>query len=131
MHIFFTLLYIVLAPLFLEWHARGVFIARAYRRRYGHGKSWKRAHKHYKTNWTFIERMLWVHAFKEKYEDKYRIIAYLSYIHTAFMIVMAVSFLVLEHLFPLENAWLGIFIAYFVFWVIRFIYDNAIARGEI
>ena len=57
--------------LFMDWHARRVFIARGYCRRYGHGKSWNRAHKHYKTNWSILERMIWMPVFKEWYENKF------------------------------------------------------------
>ena len=83
MGIFLTITFIILSFAFIDWHARSVFMARAYPRRYGHGKSWNRAHKHYKTNWTFLQRMLWIPMFKEEYEDKYRFIAYLSFAHMA------------------------------------------------
>lgn len=55
MYKFFIILSIVVPFLFLDWHARMVFLAVAYPRRYGHGKSWNRAYKHYKNNWTFFK----------------------------------------------------------------------------
>ena len=134
-----TMIIGVICPLFLtDWHARMVIIARAYCRRYGHGKSWKRAHKHYKTNSTFLQRMLWIPMFKEEYEDKYRFIAYLSFAHMAltlvtlaFFIISVICFPTSQIGFPNSKIWIYEFLGYSVFWILRFIYDNAIARGEI
>ena len=138
MSIFLMITFIILSFAFIDWHARSVFMARAYRRRYGHGKSWKRAHKHYKTNWTFLQRMLWIPMFKEEYEDKYRFIAYLSYVHVtltlvtlAFFIISVICFPTSKIGFPTSKIWIYEFLGYSVFWILRFIYDNAIARGEI
>jgi hypothetical protein len=138
MSIFLMITFIILSFAFIDWHARMVFMARAYPRRYGHGKSWKRAHKHYKTNWTFLQRMLWIPMFKEVYEDKYRFIAYLSYVHVtltlvtlAFFIISVICFPTSQIGFPTSKIWFYEFIVYSVFFILRFIYDNAIARGEI
>ena len=138
MSIFLMITFIILSFAFIDWHARSVFMARAYPRRYGHGKSWKRAHKHYKTNWTFLQRMLWIPMFKDEYEDKYRFIAYLSYVHVtltlvtlAFFIISVICFPTSQIGFPTSKIWFYEFIVYSVFWILRFIYDNAIARGEI
>ena len=131
MGIFLTITFIILSFAFIDWHARSVFMARAYPRRYGHGKSWKRAHKHYKTNWTFLQRMLWIPMFKEEYEDKYRFIAYLSFAHMALTVVTLAFFIISIICFPNSKIWIYEFLGYSVFWLLRFIYDNAIARGEI
>jgi hypothetical protein len=107
-----------------------VIIARAYCRRYGHGKSWKRAHKHYKINWTMVERLLWIPLFKEWYERKYRTIAILSYVHFAFMIVTLCVCCVSLILFPNSKLWVYEFGFYSLFWMLRVIYDDAIATEK-
>ena len=43
MYIVAVITAIVVLFLFWDWHARMVFMARGYPRRYGHGKSWNRA----------------------------------------------------------------------------------------
>ncbi len=112
----------------LDLYARAVFIARAYCRRYGHGKSWNRAYKHYKKNWSFFQRMFWVFAFKEYYEPDYRFMAYLSYIHAAVAIFSSACFLVCDIFFPESWFWRYETIAYYVVFCLRLIYDNSIAR---
>lgn len=82
---FFANIFIFLA---LDWHARSIFSVCAYPRRYGHGKSGNRALRHYKSNWTFWQRMFWVFAFKEKYGARYRALAWFSYIHMAITLFM-------------------------------------------
>ena len=131
MYIYLMIGVYVLTFLFLEWHARGVFIACAYCRRYGHGKSYNRANRHYKSNWTFSQRMLWIPMFREYYEDKYKIIAYLSYIHATICFLCVALFLVSVAYFPNEELWGYEMLFYLIVFLIRFIYDNAIARGEI
>ena len=83
MYRFFVIFMIVFMNIFEDWHAKMVFLARGYPRRNGHGKSWNRAYKHYKTNWTLVQRLLWIPLFKENYEQKYRDIAIFSYIQSA------------------------------------------------
>lgn len=131
MYIIGVLSMIILPFVFFDWHARNVFMACAYRRRYGHGKSWNRAYRHYKTNWTFFQRILWIPLFKEKYDDKYRNIAYLSYIHFGLMIFSSVFSVIYLQFFENSKNWIYVFICYFVFEVFRFIYDNALAREKI
>ena len=130
MYILGVILVIVCPFLLIDWHARGAIIARAYRRRYGHGKSWKRAHKHYKTNWTIVERLLWIPLFKEWYERKYRTIAILSYVHFALMIVTLCVSCVSLILSPNSKLWVYEFGIYTLFWMFRFIYNNAIATEK-
>lgn len=117
--------------LMMDFHARRVFIARGYCRRYGHGKSWNRAHKHYKTNWSILERMIWMPVFKEWYENKYRNIAYLSYAHFALAFVVIIAFLIDEFVILKLAFWHYIFVAFAVFTILRVIYDDAIATGKI
>ncbi len=130
MHIYLISLTVVLQFLFADWHARGVFIAAGYRRRYGHGKSYNRAQKHYKATWTFFQRMLWIPLFKEWYEDKYRAMAYLSYIHVVVTVATEVCFLINEYAFPEVMFWHYVFSGMGLFFIIRFIYDNAIGQGR-
>ena len=118
---------IVFPALFFDWHARMVFMARVYPRRYGHGKSWNRAHKHYKTNWTFWQRLFWIPVFKEHYEDKYRLMAYLSYAHDAFALVMIISFLVDEFLLSNVYFWHYMYGGYIGFFCLRYIHSDAVA----
>ncbi len=126
-----TMIIGVICPLFLtDWHARMVIIARAYPRRYGHGKSWKRAHKHYKGNWTLVERLLWIPLFKEWYERKYRTIAILSYVHFVVVIVTLCLSCVSFTLYPNSKLWVYVLVFYSLFWILRFIYDNAIGTEK-
>lgn len=127
MYKFGIILCIILPFLFFDWHARMVFISVGYRRRYGHGKSWNRAHKHYKNNWSFLERMLWLVLFKEPYENKYKMLAYLSYVHAFLTIVTICCSLISLNLFPNSKIWVYEFIVYNIFWISRFIYSNNIA----
>ena len=122
---------IIFSFLFLDWHARYIFVATGYPRRYGHGKSFNRAKKHYKSNWTLTQRLLWIPLFKEEYEDKYRIMAYLSYINFSLMLITGVSFLVVSNYF-FENirSWVYVFVVYHVFCILQFIYNNSIGRKK-
>ncbi len=130
MYILGVILIIVGPFLLIDWHARGTIIARAYCRRYGHGKSWKRAHKHYKSNWTLVERLLWIPLFKEWYERKYRTIAILSYVHLVVVIVTLCLSCVSFPLYPNSKLWVYELVFYSLFWIFRFIYDNAIATEK-
>ena len=130
MYILGIIIAVILSFSVMDWHARMTIIARAYRRRYGHGKSWKRAHKHYKTNWTLIERLLWIPLFKEWYESKYRAIAILSYVHMSMaMVTLCVSCVSLA-LFSNSKFWIFTLVAYSIFVILTFIYDNAIATEK-
>ena len=115
-----------------DWHARMVFVAIGYPRRYGHGKSWKRAHKHYKKTWSFRDRMLWRVVFKEPYESKYEWMAYWSYIHLAVSLIVVVCFLL--HMFLFQD-W-RIIVGYTaladtVVFCIRVGYSAWVARGTL
>ena len=127
----FGVIIIIVAPFFIiDFHARMTIIARAYCRRYGHGKSYNRARKHYKTNWTLVERLLWIPLFKEWYESKYRTIAILSYVHMGMaMVTLCVSCISLA-LFPDSKLWVYEFCFYSLFWIFRYAYDSAIATKK-
>lgn len=130
MHILCTIIVIIAPFLIVDFHARMTIIARAYCRRYGHGKSWNRARKHYKTNWTLVERLLWIPLFKEWYESKYRTIAILSYVHMGMaMVTLCVSCVSLA-LFPDSKWWIYEFCFYSLFWIVRYVYDSAIASEK-
>ena len=122
---------IVLTFLFFDWHSRFVFVGTAYPRRYGHGKTGKRAHKHYKANWSLTERLLWLFVFKEPYEGKYRAMAYLSYIHFFFTIITICWFEIWTNFFPDSKVWAYEFLGYGIFTLARYVYDNAIGKGDI
>ena len=120
---------VLLSFLFFDWHARRVFIACAYCGRYGHGKSWNRAYKHYKGNWNFCQRMFWVNVFKEKYEIRFRMISFFSYAHLIISLGTILVFYINELAFSSVVFWQYVFLFFTVFTVIRFIYDNHIARN--
>ena len=107
------------------WYSRSVFIACGYCRRYGHGKSWKRAHKHYKTNWSFWQRIFWVPVFKESYESDFRLMAYFAYLLSLFSIVLSVSF-VLDIYHSIAMRCVGL--VYCAIVLIRYIHADYIAR---
>ena len=123
---------IIILPVFVfEVHARGVFIATAYPRKYGHGKTWKKARKHYKSNWSFFERMLWLVVFKEYYDTKYRMLAYFAYAHFLSAIITVCCFLISINFFPDSKIWIYVVNGYAVFILLRFIYDDAVGRKKI
>lgn len=121
----------IFAFAFMEWHARMVFVAVGYPRRNGHGKSFNRARKHYKANWTFWQRLLWIPVFKEQYENKYREMAYLSYAHVLVTLLTTIIILVDEFILTEINFWRYAFIAVSVFAIVRFIYDNGVGKGNV
>ncbi|MBQ2999594.1 MAG: hypothetical protein IJD64_03955 [Clostridia bacterium] len=111
-----------------SWYARGVFVVIGYSRRYGHGKSAKRATKHYKSNWSFWQRMLWVPVFKEQYEAKYRRMAYLEYIHLLLTMITTSCYLIYEIWCPqIYFGFVNLFIVNGAFFIFRYLHDNRIA----
>ena len=113
-----------------EWHAKCIFMAVGYPRRYGHGKSWNRAIKHYKKNWSFCQRMLWIPVFKEHYESDFRFLAYFSYIHFISTIVTSVLVSVLLFLFfPLSVLRYPV-IVYYALTLLRYIYTVYVLRNN-
>ena len=128
MYKIFIVLLITSFFVFLDWHARFVFVAIAYPRRYGHGKSWNKAHQHYKNNWSLFERILWLFVFKERYEINYRIIAYLSYVHFILTIFSICCFFISDSFFHESRFWIYEFWGYSIFSTCRFIYNNEIGR---
>ncbi len=123
---------VVLIFLFMDWHARYVFLARGYPGRYGHGKSFNRAKKHYKANWSFWQRMLWVPLFKEKYEADFMLFAYFSYAHILITIVEIVILISCNMEIKESNHLFGY--SYGVYGglsILRFCFSNAKGRGII
>ena len=116
--------------LFDELHGRYVFIATGYPRRYGHGKSYNRAKKHYKNNWSFLERLIWVPIFKEWYEYRYKIFPFLSYIHSGLTVFTAAWFLISVDCFPDSKSWIYVFAVYNIFSLLRWIYHNGVGRAK-
>ncbi len=108
-----------------DWWSRMVFMARGYRRRHRHGKTWKRAHKHYKANWTFWQRMFWVPVFKEEYESRFRFLAYFSFAQLGISIVVLTA-LCFNLMFWDTLVKISCFYVLF-----RVIYINWVATGKI
>ena len=126
----FLIICIILPFWVIDWHARFVFVFGIYPRRYGHGKSGGRAFKHYKKNWSLFQRLLWIPVFKEAYETKHRIVAYLSYTHT-FIALLTITFFLLEE-FVIRNSdfWVKLYVVFAILVILRFIYDNDLGRGK-
>lgn len=131
MHIVAWVAIIIYAFAFLDWHSRMVFMARGYPRKYGHGKSWNRAHKHYKKNWTLLQRLFWIPLFKEAYTTKFKMFAYFSYAHAILCIITIVFSIVGITQFYDSKIWKCEFLIYGILSILRFLYGNAIARGKI
>lgn len=131
MYILGVISLVILSFAITDWHARGVFVAIAYPRKYGHGKSWKRAKNHYKTNWSAVERFFWIPIFKEYYDRKYRCIAYLSYIHILLGCLTICNLLINEFVFLRFTFWHYAFIAFSVFTLLRLVYDDAIGKEKL
>ncbi len=120
---------VIFTYLFFDWHARYVFVAAGYTRRYGHGKSFNRAKKHYKSNWSFWQRMLWVPLFKEKYEADFMLFAYFSYIHLFISIAMISVILVLDGSIKPDKTYLAYALGgYLALSLLRFCFSNAKGR---
>ena len=129
--IILTLILVSLSFLVADWHARMIFIATGYPRRYGHGKSWKRAHNHYKSTWSFRDRILWRVVFKEPYESKYKWLAYWSYIHLVISLITAICFLFHMFLFPDSRFFAYLFAVDSGVILIRLGYSAWVARGTL
>ena len=129
--VFLCLLILATAAAF-DLHARWVFIACAYVRVHHHGKTFKRASRHYKTNWSFAKKLFWIPVFAEHYAPKYRAMAILSFIHYTVTAVTLALFIMADGfgIIP-DPAWIICFCAVFApFSVGRFIYTNAVARDK-
>ncbi len=131
MFIIAILLLNTLTLLFTDWYARRAFLARGYCRRYGHGKSWKRAHKHYKTNWTIWQRMLWIPVFKKKYENKYRALAYGAYMQSGLACLATICFLLNELVFNDFHLWHYVMIVFWVATTVRLVFINYVATDKL
>lgn len=129
----YIILFFVVAFLFLDWWSKMIFIACAYCKRYRHGKSWNRAHKHYKMNWSLLQRMLWIPAFREHYEGRYRLLAYSSYLQLILTIVTVILFCNPTVFVLLQNSKvLGCYVfGHFITIVLRIIYNDFLASGKI
>ena len=68
--------------------------------------------EHYKANWTLLQRLLWLPLFKEWYEDKYRFMVYLSYIHAVFALLTIIIFLADELSLINVILWHYVFVGY-------------------
>ena len=130
-YIFYMILFIVSATAVMDWYSRLVFLARGYPRRYGHGKSWGRATKHYKANWSFVKRILWIPVFKEWYETKFRFLAYLAYVHFSIGAIFATVFLIDELLLFEVYFWHYFLFAFVGITLFRFVYADYVAIGKI
>ena len=130
-YVFGIIAVVLLTFLFFDWHARFVFVGTGYPRKYGHGKSEKRASAHYKRNWTFVQRILWVPLFKEKYRSDYRLMAYFGYFHFFVTLVTIACFLIDELVLVDVNFWRYAFYAYYAVTILRYCHSNAIGKKQI
>jgi hypothetical protein len=129
MYIIVTILSIIFGVIIMDWHTRMVFMARVYLRKHHHGKTWKRAHMHYKSNWSLCQRLLWIPMFKEQYENKYKTLAYLSYFYVFVALTTIVCFLLNELVYKNVLFWHYSMIAFAITTILRAIYNNVIAKG--
>lgn len=116
---------------FFDWHARAVFIAAKYCGCYHHGRTWNRAHKHYKTHWTLLERLLWLPVFKEKYDGDTRLLVYFSYIHLILAIAAGILIFLGELVYNNVELVAYSFLAYLISTILRWLYTNALGRGDL
>ena len=131
MHLILFPLVVVSAAMVLDFWARMVFLMVVYPRRYGHGKTGKRVTKHYKNNWTLLQRLLWVPAFKEYYEGEYRALAVFSYIQYIYGTFINVLFWVSMAFFPDSKIWIYAYGVYVLLIFVRIFHNNGVARGKI
>lgn len=117
--------------LIFDWHARFVFVRTGYPRKYGHGKSGGRASAHYKRNWTFIQRILWIPLFREKYRSDYRLMAYFGYFHFFATLVTIACFLIDEFVLVDVSFWFYVFLIHHILSLLRFCHSNAIGKRQI
>jgi len=131
MHLILFPLIVVFCAFGMDFWARLVFLAAVYRGRYKHGKTGNRATKHYKKNWTFLQRLFWLPAFKEYYEFEYRALAIFSYVQYIFGVFIIVFFWVSMALFPSSKIWVDTFGMYMLLIFVRIFHNNGVARGKI
>lgn len=127
-HIYLMIIFLFLGFLGIDWHGRTVFLYCAYPGN-GHGKTGKKFTKHYKTNWTFFQRLLWIPTFKEKYDVNIDIIVILSYINFLLYIATITCFLIEELVLKEVHFSKTAIIIYCVYTVIRFRYQVGVARN--
>ena len=123
---------LIFLPVFVtDIHARMVFVATAYTRRHHHGKTWKRARKHYKSNWNLFQRLLWIPVFKECYEKKYRALAIMLYVHLFGSLITATMFFIDHFLISNYTFWHYCFIVITIIFEIRYVYSDLLGKGKI
>ena len=124
---------IVVQFVFFEWLSKMFFLLVVYpgtHNHNNHGHKWKKATKHYKTNWTLLQRLLWIPLFKEKYEEKYVIIGYWSYLCFALSVVTGVSLIIFALKFPdlLEQWTRFLFAPCFLANVFKYVYEALLIK---
>lgn len=129
MYIYLICLSIILCYLIIDLHGRLVFLYRGYPKRYGHGKTGKKYTKHYKTNWTLFQRIFWIPVFREKYESKFEVIAFLSYIHAILSVLTLTCFLVEDLILKQVYLWKYVYVINTAFVLIKFRYQVAVSRS--
>ena len=128
MYRFYCFLIIFLMILICDCQARYCFISVGYIQQYDHGKNLNEARKHYKENWTFLQRFFWIPIFKEKYKNNFRLMAYFSYIQYVWAILTYLCFILSDLYFPKSILWLYVFIAFLFFSLISFFHSDHICR---
>lgn len=117
----------------LDLWARACFLAVGYPRVHHHGKTWKCATKHYKTNWKLRQRLLWIPVFAQAYPAKYRALAILAYLHYTLAVVVSALYATADFFGAIDDGWWILFFGFvFVpFTLGKFIYTNMLVRGKI
>ena len=128
MLIFGAVFLVVIPFFFFDYLSRYIFVAIIYKRRYDHGKTWKKAYNHYKKSWAFCERMLWVPVFKEAYSFKIRLLAYLAYVHTVMFLFASVVTIISMFLSVDSSFAFCIYFIFFSFSLIRLIWNSYVAN---
>lgn len=132
MYIIPILLSIVGQFLMLEFQGRMIFVFVIYPRKHKHGKTANRAKKHYKANWTFMQRLFWIPVFKEEYEPRYKWMGIFFYIHLFFTIITLIVILITHIITYDPLVWLPIYVIGHIVFLVRFIYNNQqTGRGKI
>ncbi|MBQ5363340.1 MAG: hypothetical protein IIU63_08330 [Clostridia bacterium] len=121
------------AAFILDLWARACFLAVGYTRVHHHGKTWKRATRHYKTNWKLWQRLLWIPAFAEAYPAKCRALAILAYLHYALVAVWLALYVAADVFGVIDDLYWMLFLAIILlpFTLGKIIYTDALVRGKI
>ena len=85
-------LFVLCMFLYSEFEAHLSFFTSYYVGAKGHGNTYNKAKKHYKKNWNFIQRLLWIPLFKERslYTRGALLLPVLSYVHFIICLIFVI-----------------------------------------